>query len=199
MGPQNACKRTTSDRLDRGLAFRELCGDTGGFRQGTDNERSLALGGSAGSRVAVESASASTVREPDSCCSSRRRPPPNYPGCPSRARLNFCLSTKGSRRCRRTRAWPTPGLSSTAGVSACPPEAAPLRALQEPAHADGDFRPRSSDRGLGGLASRIGMPLTDCGLLTERGSRHISLRRRPRAPLRGRPRPPTAPPCPRAP
>jgi hypothetical protein len=45
-----------------------------GFRQGTDNERSLALGGSAGSRVAVESASASTVREPDSCCSSRRRP-----------------------------------------------------------------------------------------------------------------------------
>ena len=45
-----------------------------GFRQGTDNERSLALGGSAGSRVAVESASASRVREPDSCWSSRRRP-----------------------------------------------------------------------------------------------------------------------------
>jgi hypothetical protein len=64
-----------------------------GFRQGTDNERSLALGGSAGSHVAVESASASTVREPDSCCSSRRKPPPNYSGCPSGARLNFCLST----------------------------------------------------------------------------------------------------------
>jgi hypothetical protein len=45
-----------------------------GLRQATDNERSLALGGSAGSRVAVESAPASTVREPDSCCSSRRRP-----------------------------------------------------------------------------------------------------------------------------
>jgi hypothetical protein len=45
-----------------------------GLRQGTDNERFLAPGGSACSRVAVESASASTVREPDSCCSSRRRP-----------------------------------------------------------------------------------------------------------------------------
>ena len=37
MGPQNACKRTTCDRLDRGLAFRELCGDTGGF----DEERTM--------------------------------------------------------------------------------------------------------------------------------------------------------------
>src|SRR5215213_7505031 len=34
-------------------------------------ELHLALGGSAGSHVAVESAPASTVREPDSCCSSR--------------------------------------------------------------------------------------------------------------------------------
>jgi hypothetical protein len=58
-----------------------------GFRQGTDNERSLALGGSAGSRVAVESASASIVREPDSCCSSWTRPRPTDPaahrGCGS--------------------------------------------------------------------------------------------------------------------
>jgi hypothetical protein len=37
MGPQNACKRTTSDRLDGGLAFRELCGDTGGL----DKERTM--------------------------------------------------------------------------------------------------------------------------------------------------------------
>ena len=48
-----------------------------GFRQGTDNERSLALGGSAGSRVAIESASASTVRADsapaDTCVSSRCR------------------------------------------------------------------------------------------------------------------------------
>ena len=45
-----------------------------GFRQGTDNERSRALGGSAGSHVAVESAPVSTVREPDSCCSSGEGP-----------------------------------------------------------------------------------------------------------------------------
>lgn len=64
-----------------------------GFRQGTDNEQSLALGGRSGSHVAVESALASRVREPDSCCSSRRRPPPNYPRCSSRARLNLCLPT----------------------------------------------------------------------------------------------------------
>ena len=37
MRPQNACKRTTSDRLDRGLAFRELCGNTGGL----DKERTM--------------------------------------------------------------------------------------------------------------------------------------------------------------
>ena len=37
MGPQNACKRTTSNRLDRGLVFRELCGDTGGL----DKERTM--------------------------------------------------------------------------------------------------------------------------------------------------------------
>ena len=37
LAPQNACKRTTSDRLDRGLAFRELCGDTGG----SDKERTM--------------------------------------------------------------------------------------------------------------------------------------------------------------
>jgi hypothetical protein len=34
---KNACKRTTSERLDRGLAFRELCGDTGGL----DKERTM--------------------------------------------------------------------------------------------------------------------------------------------------------------
>jgi hypothetical protein len=44
-----------------------------GLRQGTDNERFLALGGGTGSRVAVESASASTAREPHSCCSTRKR------------------------------------------------------------------------------------------------------------------------------
>jgi hypothetical protein len=57
-----------------------------GFRQGTDNERSQTLGGSAGSHVAVECAPASTVREPDSCCSSRRRPLAELPRLPIEAR-----------------------------------------------------------------------------------------------------------------
>jgi hypothetical protein len=83
----------TCGRLDTRFAFQELCGDTGGL----DKEQAMSdpqrLVGGAGSHVAVEPAPASTVREPDSCCSNTRRTPPNYPGYPSMARLNFGLST----------------------------------------------------------------------------------------------------------
>ena len=75
-----------------------------GFRQGTDNERSRALGGSAGSHVAVESASAWRVREPDSCCSSRRRPRRTNPAA-LRGRLLVHRSSSDDRAIQR---WQTP-------------------------------------------------------------------------------------------
>jgi hypothetical protein len=72
-----------------------------GCRQGTDNERSLALGGSAGSRVAVESAPASRVREPDSCCSSRRRPRRTNPAAHrGRGSTSACLQEQQRRASR---------------------------------------------------------------------------------------------------